>query len=130
MYKQDFQPEYQNLVDQLSVSLNNGIESVYTALTNNISLKDNVNCTVKDISVAVDANGIPTIKTVFTVTNTNLQILGTQVIYALNTTNAAVYPTGGIFISYTQTSNGVLVNHITGLPAGNTFTLRVVAYGQ
>jgi hypothetical protein len=116
-------------VDQLAVSLNIGIESLYNALNKNVSLKDNMLCTVKDLTITVDATGKPTTSTQFAL-DISGQIIGTQVIYAINTTNSASYPTGGIFISFTQTTTGVLINNITGLPANQAFTVRVVAYGQ
>lgn len=115
-------------MDQLAVSLNIGIESLYNALNKNLSIKDNIKCTVKDLTLTVDATGKPTSPTQFAL-DISGQIIGTQVIYAINTQNPAIYPTGGIFISFTQTSSGVLINNITGLPANQPFTIRVVAYG-
>lgn len=129
LFKQDFEEQYQKLVDQLSGSLNYGIETLYEALNKNVSLKDNVRCTVKDISVKVDANGNPSESTTFTL-DIQGQVIGTQVIYAINTTNSSIYPSGGIFVSYAQTTTGILINNITGLPANQTFTLRIVAYGS
>lgn len=129
LYKQDYEVIYQKLVDQLGVSLNIGLENLYSAVNKNLTLKDNIKCTVRDLSITVDTNGNPTSSTQFSL-DISGQIVGTQVIYAINTTNSAVYPTGGIFISFTQTTTGVLINNITGLPANQAFTIRVVAYGQ
>jgi len=128
LYKGDYEATYQKLVDQLAVSLNIGLESLYSALSKNVSLKDNIRCTVKDLTITVNASGTPTSSTQFALDIPG-QIIGTQVIYAINTTNSAVYPTGGIFISFTQTSTGILISNITGLPANQAFTIRVVAYG-
>lgn len=128
MYKGDYEEQFQKLVDQLSASLNYGIESLYDLSNKNVSLRDNLRCTVKDIAVSVDASGAPVGVTTFSL-DIQGQIIGTQVIYAVNTANSGIYPTGGIFISYTQTQNGVLINNITGLPANQPFSLRIVAYG-
>lgn len=126
--KQDYPEDSQKLVDQLANSLNIGIESLYNCLNKNVSLKDNIKCTVKDVPVLVNASGNPTTATSFSLDITG-QIIGTQVIYAINTANSAIYPTGGIFLSFAQTPNGILINNITGLPANQPFTIRVVAYG-
>lgn len=128
--KQDYQTEYQKLVDQLASSLNIAIDSLNGAVNKNISLTDNIAGTLKDINVTVDANGLPTSATQFSLTVANQKIIGTQVIYAQNTANSAIYPTGGIFISFTQTTTGILINNITGLPSGQPFLIRVMAYAQ
>lgn len=127
--KQDFQAQYQQFVDQLSNSLNIGIESLYSALNGNVSLKNNVSGTLKDVAVTVDATGTPTSATTFSL-NDNRPIIGTQVIYALNTSNSNIYPTGGIFITFTQTTTGILISNITGLPPNQPFTIRIMAYGN
>lgn len=128
LFKQDYPQESQKLVDQLSNSLNIGIETLYTCLNKNASLKDNIKCTVKDVPVIVNASGNPTTATSFSL-DISGQIIGTQVIYAINTSNSAIYPTGGIFLSFAQNTNGILITNITGLPANQPFTIRIVAYG-
>ena len=41
LFKTDFKQEFQELVDQLSVSINVGIENLYDALNRKLSLRDN-----------------------------------------------------------------------------------------
>lgn len=128
--KQDYETSYQKLVDQLASSLNVAIDSLNAAVNKGLSLSDNVSGTYKELAVTVDSTGTPTTPTQFSLSVTNQKILGTQVIYAINTANSSSYPTGGIFISFTQTTTGILINNITGLPAGQPFTIRVFAYAQ
>ena len=127
IYYTDFPQEDQEIIEQLSYTINNGFEGVYNALNNGLSLEDNLDVSVKDVLITVDATGIPTSPTSYTVTNSN-PIDGTQVIRALNQTNSTVFPTGGIFISYTQSGNKVTINNITGLPANNQFSVRIISY--
>ena len=44
--------------------------------------------------------------------------------------SSTVFPTGGIFISYTQNAQLITITNITGLPANNSFLLTVVAWLQ
>lgn len=116
-----------SLVQQLSLSLNPALSNLFSALNNNLTLADNLAVTIATITAAVDSSGNPTTATSFAIANSNT-ISGTQVIKATNNTSATVYPTGGIFISYTQSGSQITVNNITGLPANNQFTLSIVAY--
>lgn len=128
IYKADYPKEFQSLVDNLSLTINNGFDNLYNALNNRLTIRDNFLGSVKDVIVSVDSNGIPTSSTQFTVSS-NGAIEGLQVIQAINLTNSIVYPTGGIFISYTQNGNSITINHVTGLPVNNQFSLRIIAYG-
>jgi hypothetical protein len=123
----DFPSQFQTLVDQLSYTINNGFDGLYQALSNGLTLRDNLAATIKDVTISVDATGKPQSTAAFTVANTTT-IEGTQVIRAINGSNNNLYPTGGIFISYTQTGNKISIDNVAGLPASTSFTLRVVAY--
>jgi hypothetical protein len=128
LYKGDFKQEFQALVDQLATSINIGIEALYDALNRKLTLRDNIACTVKEIDVKVDAAGTPTTTTLFKMDISN-RLEGITVLSALNTDDSTGYPTGGIFISWTQTQNGILINNITGLIANQTYRLKIVAFG-
>lgn len=146
--RNDYPDEFKPLVDLLSVSLNIGIELLYTVLDKRVSLKDNILCDVKDIQVTADENGIPSFPVNVTISNQNItNVLGLNVILATNLTNSVSYPTGGIFITYTQTQSQsqtptqaqiqqqnvspftIQINHVTGLIPDNNYSLRVVIYG-
>jgi hypothetical protein len=126
--KTDFPSESQALIEKLSYSVNNGIEAVYGALNKNITLKDNILCTVKDISIEVDALGTPKANSTFT-TGLTVQIIGLQILKVDNNTNSLGYPTTAPWISWTQVNNGIRIDHISGLVANNSHTIRLVVYG-
>lgn len=128
LIKTDFPQNEQNLVEKIASSLNYGLEVVYEALNNKISLQDNILCTVKDLQITVNASGIPIVQTSFRPTFPGT-VIGLQVIKADNLTNTNTYPSSGISVSFVQTDTGILINHITGLQANNTYQLRIVAYG-
>jgi hypothetical protein len=125
--KSDYQEDFKNLVDTLGNSLNTGIDSLYQLANKNVSIVDNIACSVRDVVVTVNSSGVPISNTYIGLDNIK-PVLGTQVIRATNQTSTTVYPTGAIFISFTQTNTGLLINHITGLPANNKFLLKIIAY--
>jgi hypothetical protein len=130
LYDQDYKDDFKDLVRQLALSLNSGIELLYEALNKKITLRDNIACTVKDLKIVVDSTGIPVADVIFTLDSTGVNMDGCQVIKITNEKNPTKYPTSGVNITYNQTANGVQIKHVTGLIAGETYTLRVVAYHQ
>lgn len=124
LFEQDYPPDYQELVRQLSVSINYGFEPLYELLNGKFSFTDNSASIIRTFNVQVDASGKPTTKTVIQKTSTD-RFEGFVVIQAQNITNSSVYPTGGVFISYTETTSTVVIDNITGLPPGNIFTIKV-----
>lgn len=129
LFTKDYKKDYQDLIESLSVSLNNGIESLYTALNNNVTLRDNMKASIKDVTVSVDASGKPVNATSFALDFSG-QIDGVMVLSAFNQTNANIYPTTAPFISYTQSTDSIIINNITGLQPGNTYLIRVVAFNK
>lgn len=127
LFYTDFEPQYQKLIDQLSYTINTGFESLNNMSNNNVSIRDNLLASVRDVTVVVSANGTPTSTTSFTVDNAN-PIDGLAVIKVTNSTNSTVFPTGAVQITYTQNGNKVIINNITGLVVGNQFVVRVLAY--
>lgn len=127
LYYNDFPKEAQTIVEQLSYTVNNAFEGIFSALNNNINLRDNLAVSVRDVTVNVDASGKPTSTLTFGIDNNN-PIDGVLVIRALNQSNNSVFPTGGIFVSYTQNGNKVIINNITGIPVNNTFLVRIIAF--
>lgn len=127
----DFAKEYQALIEKLCNYINPNTELVYTALSNRLTFTDNFDATVKIFSVTVDANGTPTSTTTIPlniVNNTTPKASGSLVIKADNLTNSNVYPTGGVFLSFTQSGNIITITNITGLPANNKFNLSTVMF--
>jgi hypothetical protein len=127
LYKTDFKQENQDLIEQLSFIINGAFDSIYQTLNQQVSLQDNIQCTVKDVTVVVDATGKPTSTSSMSL-SANGQVTGLTVIMANNITNSTTYPTGMPFISYTVSGKTVIFNNITGLQANNKYTLRVIAF--
>ena len=128
LFKGDYKEEFQELIETMIPTVNNGVEVLYDALNGKISIRDNIQCVVKDINLSVNSSGIPVSLTTFTL-NSIARIDGCEVIKVENLTNSSTYPTGAPFITYNQTDNRITINHITGLIAGNNYRIRVIAYG-
>lgn len=125
IYEEDFAKEYQELVSQLAVTINYGFEPVYELLNGKFSISSNTNSIIKEFTVEVDANGKPKAKITLGKDGTD-RLEGLLVIRAENLTKSSVYPTGGIHISYTETTSNITINHITGLPVNNIFQIKVL----
>lgn len=127
IYYNDFPKEAQATVEQLSYTINNAFEGIFSALGNNINLSDNLAVSVRDLTVNVDATGKPLSTLTFGIDNNN-PISGLIVIRAANQNNINIFVTSAPFISYTQNGNKITVNNITGIPVNNTFLVRVIAF--
>lgn len=125
--KEDVKEEYRELVEKLAFSINPFAEEVVKALSNNLNIQDNFNQKIRDITVEVDSNGIPKVKTQFK-TNLISKCIGTHVIKLDNLTNPLVFQISYPFINFSE-SNGLLtIDHVSGLPANNNFKLKLVLY--
>jgi hypothetical protein len=127
LIKSDYAEEFQELVETLGFSINYGVEVLYQALNKSLNLKDNIACTVKDITVEVKEDGTPKVSLSFSLDTSN-RILGIVALSATNTTNPSGYPTATPFISFSQSGKTVTITNIKGLPAGQKFVLTVVAF--
>lgn len=123
---QDYDPKYQDLVDTLSVSLNQGIEVLYSLLNGGLTLRDNFASTIKEVDIEVDANGKPKTKTIIKKTSSE-RVEGLWVLRVQNITNSNVYPTGTPLFSYTETTDSIIVDNVTSLLPGYIFRIKVIA---
>lgn len=128
IYRNDFKAEYQELVDQLSYYINTNFDAVYQALNKNINIKDNLASQLVTLVVKVDATGKPLTSLTFQSTLNQSTILGTEVINAVSSSPSTIFPTSGIFCSFTQSGQSITINNITGLPPNVQFTLTLVTY--
>jgi hypothetical protein len=132
IYSGDFNSQYKGLLDQLSGTINTGIEALYQVLNNNVSFSDNIACTVATVNVTVDSKGNTVGNCTFKLSNTQ-PIIGVFPIMCKNNTNTSAAPVGGIFITYTTSSNAttssnsVVVTNVTGLTAGNQYSITMIA---
>lgn len=125
--KSDYKQEFHGIIENLSFSLNNGIEVLYQALNRAISLKDNIACTVMDVIIEVDSEGTPKVRTSFLLNSTN-RVLGVSVLNAVNSKNPTILPTSGVFVYFTQENKTLFIKNVKGLPADQPFTLTLVAF--
>lgn len=128
IFKGDYQAEFQGLVEQLSVTINNGFEVIYEALNNKISLRDNIACTVGEFLVEVNDSGTPKNSITVKLRSSNERVEGVMVISATNTSNASTYPPGAVFVSYTPNSDFITINNIKGLTANVQYRIKVVIF--
>lgn len=124
--EQDYPQKYQDLIQQLAVPLNYGIEVLYSLLNGKLTFKDNIASTIKELDVQVDSSGKPLTTTTIKKTSSD-RIEGIIVVRAQNLTNSTIYPSSGVFISYTETTDSIIINNITGLQANNFYRINVIA---
>lgn len=123
---EDYDGEYQALIDQLAETLNPFMQEVVELADERIDFENRVEVLIT-ITLTVDESGIPTLNDKVNTGKTGIR--GTQVISAFNLTNNTIYPTSQPFISYRILSGGVIqILNITGLPANNRFQLNLVIY--
>jgi hypothetical protein len=123
--EQDYPQQYQDIVRQLSVTLNYAFDTIFQLLNGKLTFADNIASTVKEVSVKVDAAGIPQTKVTITKSSTD-KIAGIIVARVINADNSTIYPTGGVTISYTETVDSIIINHITGLQANSNYNINII----
>jgi hypothetical protein len=133
IYENDFNEEERSLVSKLASSLNIGIENVYLALNNRISLQDNIQGTFRQINVTVNAQGIPQDTVGFQLdkqggTQVVPNVVGVDILRAENLVDDSVFVEGAPFMTFTQNNEYLQIQHISGLPAGYTFRLTLMAF--
>lgn len=123
---EDYNSEYQELVDQLAETLNPFMQEVVELSDDRIDFENRVEV-LKKITLTVDVSGKPVLNDKVNTGKTDIR--GIQVIAAFNLTNNTIYPTGQPFISYRILSGGIIqMLNIVGLPADNKFQLTLVIY--
>lgn len=127
IFQNDYPAQFKQLIEILSVSLNNGIEVLYQALNNGLTLEDNVLGTSATATITTDANGTPTKGSTFVLSSAN-KVNGIIVLSATNQTNPGTFPSGGVFISGTQSGTTFNITNITGLQAGQTYSVKLFAF--
>lgn len=125
LYSNDYPDDQKSLIDKLSFIINNGIEVLYDALNNKLTFEDNFSSTVAEFLVSVDINGTPKSKTSIKLSTTN-KVNGLLVVSAVDVNNNNLYPPGSPFVSFTASSNTLIVNNVKGLTPNRTYRLKVV----
>jgi hypothetical protein len=124
----NFDKTYQGLINTLSLSLNNGIQVLYDALNNNLTLEDNIKATVVNVTLQVDSTGKPIQGGTVTLTFTG-QVDGVFVIGATNVNNPTTYPTSAVQVFGQQSGTTYIINNVTGLQANVSYIIRLVILG-
>lgn len=129
IYKQDYDQDKQDFVEKLALPINNGFDTLYDALNKKITLSDNITSDVIDVNLTVDDKGVPLKTTVFSVSFTDqigLLIVGNLV----NNTNNKSFPSQAPFITWSQSSKTVTIQHVTGLSPNNSYTITIVVFAR
>lgn len=129
IFSSDFKAEFKQLVDQLGILFNGGLEPLYDALNGKLTFRDNFAATVADFVVTVDETGKPRQTTTFKLTNNQAVIEGIFVIGASGANNTNIMPIAAPFISYTRNGPMVTVTNITGLIPQVSYRIKVIALG-
>lgn len=124
----DFDPSNQALVNQLAFPINSAFDSIYLALNNNLTFKDNMLATIANVTVSVNASGSINTPPIINLSTAQKgqNITGIIVLNATNT--SGVLPTGGLFASFTNGTNQITITNIKGLPAGVPFVVTIAAF--
>jgi hypothetical protein len=124
---QDYNPDNQELIEQLGGNINDSFNLIYSALNNRLNFSDNFASTVRDVEVTVDANGKPINDTAFRLDIANTQVIGCFCVRAVNLTNSNTYPTGSPWISFIQNENLIRILNVTNLQPNMRYSLKIIA---
>lgn len=125
--KTDFAQEYQPLVEQLAVSVNNGFDTVFNALNGKLNFADNILSTIAEFKVTVSAEGIPQQTTQFKLDKNQSNLIGLLVLNVTGAEDPNLRAVSGLAISYTPNSGIVTINNIKGLEALKPYNVKVLA---
>lgn len=127
---EDFSRDNRSDIEKLGFIINNIFEQLQQILTKNVTISDNLNESLVDVDVSVDAVGNPMLRTQFRY-NLRGPCRGVQVIYATNLDNFTTYPLSQPFISFQQLDTGLIqIKNISGLQANNKYRLTVRVTGN
>jgi hypothetical protein len=124
---EDFDKTLQGLISKLAFPINSAFDSLFGALNNALTFKDNFLATQLSFTVTVDVNGNPTTNPTLPLSSAQAaqKVSGLFVINATNTNN--ILPIGGIFVNFTSaTGNKITINNVKGLPANTPFTITMI----
>lgn len=121
---EDFAKDDRQMAEKLGGSLNLFMDEVYRVLSKNLNTADNLNRELRTIKATVDSNGIP-VNTLQFQNVLKTKISGMTVIRAFNSLVLA-HP----FITYTENSGIVTINHIAGLAANTEYQLVIEVIGD
>jgi hypothetical protein len=125
LIQEDFDKKDQALIGKIAFILNPALDQITRVLTKGLAIGD-LNTMVKDVDIIVDATGNP-VSTVSVANDLTSKCTMILVGRAQNVTNPSTYPTSGHSVSFTLDKNQIIINNITGLTAGDKWTVRIIA---
>lgn len=111
--------------EKLAIIYNRFNEETVEALTGQLDF-NNINQSLRTITVRVDANGTPITGDTFQNTLSAKTVQGIVCIRAQNIASPNEYATTTPLVSYTQASNIVTIRNITGLSANTEYLLTLL----
>lgn len=125
--KEDFDSEYQTLIDRLAYPINSFIEQTRNLFSNNIDFQ-NLNQEIIEITMRVNADGNPITANQYRST-LNTRVQGMLCINVQNNTNPGIPPSQAPFATFVQNENIVTISNITGLTENDEYVLRFLTIG-
>ena len=124
LIKTDFKEEDQPLVNGLASIWNYGIEVLYLALNNRLTLTENLSATIKDVNLRVDANGVPIVTLIIPSDTTINDVRIGKIDNLTNSSNTPI--TAVMVVDWQPVQNGIKINKIVGLTANELYKLRII----
>lgn len=122
--KEDFPPEYRDLINKLAFPLNSHMEQVRSALNKNINF-ENLAQELKTLSFTTNSTGQPISQVAFRSELSN-RIQGIIPVRVIITSNNTSFATQMPLISWTQNANIVTITNIGGLSPETSYQLVVL----
>lgn len=123
---EDFDDEYQDLIKQLSFSLNPLLEQITAAFNKNIDF-DNLNQEISVFETRVDSDGIPLVK-VEVKSSLKTRIKGMKIIQVNNLDDSDLLAEAP-FVSFELVNNGFRVTQVVGLLPNKNYRVTVNVIG-
>jgi len=122
--REDFPREYQGLMDKLLYPLNQFMESVGLALSNNLTIRDNMAAQ----EITIEVSSLPTVSDPISFKSTlNGPCRGIICINVDNQTDNTVL-SGAPFLTFENSGSQVRITNITGLTNGKRYLLTLYCF--
>ena len=126
IFSSDYKAEMKQFVDQFGVIYNANSESVYDALNNKLTFRDNFAATIAEFTVNVNTAGVPNQKTQLRMSNNQTTVEGIFVISALGGNNGTVLPLAAPYVNATKDGTLLTIQQVTGLVPGVSYRIKAV----
>lgn len=127
---QEYDAQFQPLVEKLAGSINSALGQIFIALDNNLSVADNLATLTKTLTFSTNSSGVLTTPSsiVLPTSRASSQVIGLLPIRVQGAGD--VVPTSGVTLTWKQVSatsgNQIQITNATGLPSGVSFTVTVL----